>query len=126
MRPLPHRILVIDDDPVIRESLEEALEDHGYQVETAANGKEALSVLAKWPPDLIILDLVMPIMDGWQFRLEQLRVHPEVPAVVLTAYWSAAEASQGLEPAELLRKPVEIDDLLAAIERILGVGQAPT
>jgi CheY-like chemotaxis protein len=126
MRTLLHRILVVDDDPVIRESLEQALEDRGYEVESAANGMEALSVVREWLPDLIILDLVMPIMDGWQFRLEQLRSHPEVPVVVLTAYWSAAEASERLKAADLLRKPVDLDDLFAAVKRILGDQSEPT
>src|SRR5579862_4602951 len=65
-------ILIVDDDPDIRDSLKEVLEDEGYEVNGVANGREALDYLRKSPrPCVILLDLMMPVMDGWQFRREQ-------------------------------------------------------
>ena len=65
------RVLVVDDDLSIQGFLAEALADEGYGVRTAANGREALAILREWRPDLILLDLMMPEMDGWEFRGEQ-------------------------------------------------------
>src|SRR4051812_42751331 len=63
------RVLVVDDDPTIRDALHMILEAEGYHVETAANGAEALSCLREGqPPCLIVLDLMMPVLNGWQFR----------------------------------------------------------
>jgi DNA-binding response OmpR family regulator len=113
------RVLVVDDDPVLRETLEEVLAAEGYDVEAASNGLEALSVLPGWHPDLIILDLIMPIMDGWRFRAEQrLTSSADVPVLVLTSHWDAAHASSGLEAAETVRKPFALDELLGTIRRI--------
>ena len=61
------RVLVVDDDASIRELLSTALEDDGYEVVPAINGADALSVCERWRPDVIVLDLMMPIMDGWTF-----------------------------------------------------------
>ena len=68
-------ILIVDDDPDIRDSLKEVLEDEGYEVNGVANGREALDYLRKSPrPCVILLDLMMPVMDGWQFRKEQKQI----------------------------------------------------
>src|SRR4051812_11197383 len=82
------RLLLVEDDKAIRESLGEALRDHGFDVATAANGCEALGLLRSTPrPAAILLDLMMPVMDGWDFRQEQLAdsVLRDVPVVVVTA-----------------------------------------
>src|SRR4051794_23983356 len=81
------RVLVVDDDVSIRGFLAEALRDEGYEVQTAGNGHDALALLREWRPDLILLDLMMPVMDGWAFRTEQ-RLIPnmaDVPVIVLSA-----------------------------------------
>ena len=83
------RVLVVDDDPLIRDTMSEILEESGYLVSTAAHGGEALHVLKREPkPDAIILDLMMPIMDGWQFLDAKARdaAISHVPVLIHTAY----------------------------------------
>ena len=80
-------ILIVDDEPVVRDSLEQWFADERYRVVTAANGREALAAVAQARPALILLDLMMPEMDGLEF-LEQLRRNPvaaAIPVIVITA-----------------------------------------
>ena len=115
-------ILLVDDDADVRESIGEALEEEGYRVARASNGKEALRLLKNdnLRPDLILLDIMMPEMDGWTFRAEQ-RKDPElasIPVLVFTAYGTPKDVAQQLEAAGFLRKPLRLDELLSAIGRI--------
>jgi two-component system response regulator MprA len=114
------RVLVVDDDPSIQGFLAEALADEGYAVRTAGNGREALGVLGEWLPDLILLDLMMPEMDGWVFRAAQ-RTLPDVahvPVIVLSATRDLTAKVQTLAPAEVFAKPFDLDRLLGTIERL--------
>ena len=114
------RVLVVDDDLSIQGFLAEALADEGYGVQTAANGREALTILETWRPDLILLDLMMPEMDGWTFRAEQ-RTRPDladVPVIVLSAMRDLATKVQALDPAGVFSKPFDLERLLATIERL--------
>src|SRR4051794_34975510 len=89
------RILLVDDDPEIRDSLASLLTDEGYQVATSRDGPQALAQLRTPPADLIILDLRMPVMDGWQFRTLQ-RADPmlsEIPVIAVSADGSAQAAA---------------------------------
>ena len=111
-------ILIVDDDPDIRETLAELLQDEGYTVILASHGGEALEALRMNPkPALILLDLMMPIMDGWQFRTEQKR-DPQIAAipVVIISATGRDDAVFGLGPAQFLKKPINLDQLLAAVE----------
>jgi two-component system response regulator MprA len=119
-RPAERRVLVVDDDPSIQGFLAEALADEGYGVRTAGNGREALSVLDEWLPDLILLDLMMPEMDGWVFRAAQrsLPAVADVPVIVLSATRDLAAKTEGLDAAEVFAKPFDLDQLLGTIERI--------
>ncbi len=112
-----HRVLVADDDPSIQGFLAEALTDEGYEVRTAANGREALTILREWRPDLILLDLMMPEMDGWTFRARQLELDglAEIPVIVLTAGETARARLQALQAAAVFTKTVDIDVLLASV-----------
>ena len=113
------RVLVVDDDVSIRGFLAEALKDEGYEVQTAGNGHEALVLLRVWRPDLILLDLMMPVMDGWAFRMEQ-RLMPgmaDVPVIVLSATRDLPAKAEQLEPAYLFSKPFDLHDLLSTIEQ---------
>jgi two-component system, chemotaxis family, chemotaxis protein CheY len=113
------RILVVDDDVDIRESLAELLSDEGYAVVSAPNGREALAVLDSAEPAVILLDLMMPVMDGAEF-LEQLsRRKPAAPPSVLVL---SAATNPDPGPAKhrahgVLRKPLDVEALLGAIER---------
>jgi two-component system chemotaxis response regulator CheY len=118
--PDERRVLVVDDDPSIQGFLAEALADEGYEVRTAGNGREALGVLGSWLPDLILLDLMMPEMDGWVFRAAQ-RTMPEVaevPVIVLSATRDLTTKVQSLAPAEVFAKPFDLERLLGTIERL--------
>jgi CheY-like chemotaxis protein len=113
------RALVIEDDEDTRDVLTMLLTVLGFEVREAKNGKEALDTLATWRPDLIVLDLMMPVMNGWAFRAEQRRI-PEVrdiPVVVLSARAPPFRPEDGLDVAELLPKPFELDSFLSAVAR---------
>jgi CheY-like chemotaxis protein len=116
----PRRVLVVEDDALIRESLIDALEEHGYQVTGAANGRDALDVLATPPrPDVILLDLMMPVMDGRSFRDQQLRdpALAAIPVVVLSAASDVLRAGAEMGAAGILRKPVTLRALLDELAR---------
>ena len=110
-----HVVLVVEDDPDIRATLCEALEDNGYRAVGAANGAEALDYLRSGAesPCLILLDLMMPVMDGQTFRTEQ-RADPKlanIPVVVISAYRDVERQANDLA-AEFLSKPVRLETLL--------------
>jgi CheY-like chemotaxis protein len=116
----PVRILVVEDDDDIRDSLKELLEEEGYRVDTAANGQQALGKLRESTlPELILLDLMMPVMDGWQFQ-EQLREVPSfarVPIIVISATKFSREP---LNAAAFIPKPLDAGVLLETIESFLS------
>jgi len=121
----PARLLVVDDDPDIRRWLEVALTHDGYEVATARNGAEALEMLSESKPDLILLDLMMPVMDGRQM-LEIMRGQEEtrdLPVIVLTAvpFESEQERQQILTAGvtKLLHKPVSARQLAEEIAKVV-------
>jgi CheY-like chemotaxis protein len=110
-------VLVVDDDPDIRDSLREVLEDEGYTVSSVANGREALDYLRSGKrPCVILLDLMMPIMDGWQFRREQKQdaTIADIPLVVITA---TGKRPVLIDADELVMKPLDLTRLFEAIDR---------
>lgn len=117
---MKREILLVEDDNDIRETLGEVLEEEGYHVTMASNGIEALERLEHTAPNLILLDLMMPGMDGWRFRSEQLRrgASAKVPLLVLSADGQGQGAAQNLAAAGCLRKPVDLDVLLAAVHEL--------
>jgi two-component system OmpR family response regulator len=120
------RVLVVDDDPIIQGFLLDALTDEGYEVRTAPNGRDALAVADSWRPDLIVLDLMMPVMDGRTFRARQ-RERAElcdVPVVVLSATRDIREQADGLDPAGVFSKPFDLETLLDAVDRLTGPAAA--
>jgi CheY-like chemotaxis protein len=111
-------ILIVDDDPAIRKMLAEVLTLDGYPYETATNGQEALEALGKSGPRVILLDLLMPVLDG-RGVMNELRASPEVRArhrVVLVSANDRLEAARDLEPDSMLAKPFTADQLLNVIE----------
>jgi CheY-like chemotaxis protein len=102
--------------------IEELLVDAGYEVRTAAHGESALTVLAEWHPDLILLDMRMPVMDGKAFRHEQL-AHPDwraIPVVVMSATERFLAEEETVGAKAVLAKPFEFDDLLALVQEWVG------
>lgn len=119
------RILIVDDDEAILEFMSEALNDEGYEVTTALNGAEGLAVAARLPPDLILLDMRMPVMDGWEFaRKYRETPGPHAAIVVITAARDAAASAQQIGAQGYLAKPFSLDALLEIAGRYAG-GQAP-
>lgn len=111
------RVLVVDDHEDIRNTLTVALDDEGYEVRSAANGQEALDVLDEWTPCVILLDLMMPVMDGFAFRAEQLRRHngTAAPVVILSAAGELDKHRISLAAAGMIPKPFDIDDVVQTI-----------
>lgn len=112
-------VLVVDDDVDIREALEQVLAEEGYRVVTAANGHEALERLREVSPRLILLDLSMPVMSGFQFR-EAQRADAElakIPTVAMSAGDRLGEKTAGMQLAACLSKPLRLDELLALVGR---------
>ena len=116
----PRTVLLVEDDLGIRETIAELLSEEGYGVTCAANGAEALAVLAHGgAPAVILLDLMMPVMNGWEFR-SAIRNDPRlahIPVIVLSAGLAADQRSSTLEAAAFLPKPIEDGKLLDAVER---------
>ncbi|HET9555375.1 MAG TPA: response regulator [Anaeromyxobacteraceae bacterium] len=112
-------ILVVEDDPGIRDTIAELLESEGYRVVPARHGGEALELLATLRPDVMVLDLVMPVMDGGQLlaRLRADAALGALPVVLMTG--AATWGRKPLPRADhLLPKPFELDDLLTAVRRL--------
>ena len=110
-------ILVVDDDPDIRDSLQEVLEDEGYTVNCVGNGREALEYLQRSPhPCVILLDLMMPVMDGWQFRREQ-KQNPSIADIPLIVITATGKRPVLIDADELVMKPLDLGRLFEAIER---------
>ena len=114
------RVLVVDDDALIRETLAAALRDEGYAVRVAAEGRAALATLNEWPPDVIVLDLMMPGMDGWAFRAAQRSVDAvaRVPVIVLSAAHNLHGHAENLAAAAIFPKPFDLGTLLDAVGRL--------
>ncbi len=110
---MPPTVLVVDDDQDIRESLSQILVEEGFDVTAASNGAEALAELERRTPDIMLLDLMMPVVTGWEV-LETLRVrgtHPKLPVVVLSAM-------EGHGYSDYIQKPIRLPKLLALIDTI--------
>src|SRR5689334_17397299 len=122
------RVLVIDDDPSIRQVIVYALSDEGYQVDEASDGEAALEVVGREHPDIIIVDMKRPGMDGWGFvQRYRERYVRQAPIVVLTAAQDAAEWGADVNAESYVSKPFDLDDLLervAALARRLGPNSA--
>ena len=111
------RVLVVDDEPGIRATVLAMLEIEGYAVAEAMNGAEALAAVESDPPDVILLDMRMPVLDGWGFAKElRLRGH-RTPIVVMTAARDASRWAREIAATAFVAKPFGYDDLLRAVER---------
>src|SRR5438067_13076621 len=108
------RVLVVDDEPMVRETLGQVLTDEGYVVDLAVDGKTALECVHAARPDVILLDLMMPGMNGRQF-LQALRDDPtyaNVPVLIMTAVHGLEVNLATLGASEVVEKPFNVDELL--------------
>jgi two-component system, chemotaxis family, chemotaxis protein CheY len=119
LRPGERLVLVVDDDPDILQTLGLCLSSEGYRVLMAANGKEALDILDREHPSVILLDLMMPVMDGWQFVQElEHRGRRDVPLLILSADRSVQGHAQQLRANGHLAKPFDLDELLGKVQQL--------
>jgi PAS domain S-box-containing protein len=124
LMPRQRRVLVVDDDHHVRPTLARLLQRGGFQVSEAADGRAGLELIARNPPDLVLLDIRMPDIDGYEVlrRLKLNPLHQHIPVVILTASdmgESAQQRALALGALRYLEKPIASGDLLAEIERIL-------
>ena len=126
----PPYILIVDDDPDILDNIITVLETQPYRLATARDGKKCMAMIKEEIPDLLILDLLMPRMDGWGV-IREMRSEPqymEVPIMVLTTVIEDAsrrryelETGLAMDVQEYIQKPVAPSDLIRRVERLLGL-----
>jgi len=112
------RILVADDDDSLRETLVEILRFEGYEVEAARDGRQAVLSATRSRPSVVLLDMRMPILDGWQVARQLAALGVNVPIVVMSAQVDAEAAARGLRAAGWLEKPFKLEELLPTIGRL--------
>ncbi len=120
---MPEQLLLVDDEPGLREAVQAYLEDSGYTVHTATNGREGWETLQRVLPDLVITDVMMPQVSGYEF-LKQLRDDPRfktLPVIFLTARGMKSDRIQGYDAGvdAYLPKPFDPDELVAIVTRLL-------
>jgi len=114
-------VLVVDDDPDILQTLALCLSSEGYQVLMASNGQEALELLRREKPSVILLDLMMPVMDGWQFVTEMdQRGWRKAPLLILSADRAVQGHANRLRADAFLAKPFDLDELLGKVSQLTG------
>jgi DNA-binding response OmpR family regulator len=114
------RILLVDDDPTVRDSLNDVLVAEGYVVIPAENGQQALDLAKELPVNLVLLDLNMPIKNGWD-TFEQLTAdHPFIPIIIVTARPNQLFTALSAGAGALLEKPMDMPTLLRTMEQLLA------
>jgi CheY-like chemotaxis protein/anti-sigma regulatory factor (Ser/Thr protein kinase) len=115
------RVLLVDDDPEILEATGQVLREWGYAVDEARDGQTALALARGSKPDLMLVDLMMPVMDGWTLiaRMREEKIAAGVPLVVFSADRDAREKARSLQADAALRKPFELEELQEVVERLL-------
>ncbi len=116
-----NKVLLVDDEAGIREMITEFLTMEGYQVLPASNGLEALNLFKKEKPDVAVVDIEMPKMNGLEFSKQVLNLQPNFPIIIISAYvekYSKEYISQiGLK--HILKKPINLQDLAALIQKVI-------
>jgi len=119
---MPKSILVVDDENIVVEIAKRRLEERGFQVQTAFNGAEALERLKEKVPDLIVLDVQMPEMNGYTFLMEKNKTpeHVDIPVIVLSAYAETEALLRRHRIKDYLLKPLKLQDLIAKVVEVIG------
>ena len=120
-----HRILIVDDEPFNVDYLEQELEDLGYQSLSASNGFEALQAVEDEKPDLVLLDIMMPGMDGFQLLDKLKNDHKKIPVVMITGYSTVENAVNSLYKGavDFIAKPFTFEEITSAIYRAVEYGK---
>ena len=116
------KVLLVEDEPELRAALRLRLTASGYVCETANNGKEALNLLSRGLPDIVVTDLLMPEMDGYSLcqQLRSNKLWAEIPVLVLSAVpRHAIEHKQAIQASRVMHKPFDSSELLSAIKELL-------
>jgi DNA-binding response OmpR family regulator len=116
------KVLIVEDDQTLRDTVAEALGEDGFAVRTARDGQAALASVRRWPPDLVILDLMMPRLDGEGFceELRRLDGMADVPIIVVSASRLADEVSERVGAAVTLTKPFDLIELTENVDRLVS------
>jgi CheY-like chemotaxis protein len=124
----PRRILIVDDDTTIVGLLEQYFEDAGYRVEFALHGGDALTLIQHDPPDLVLLDIAMPGMDGVQVLRRILALEAAPPVIIVTGHTEGALAEQtrALGAVDYITKPFDLPRLRRAVNTALASGSEGT
>ncbi len=115
------RVLVVEDEPDLLASIARALRDEGYAVDTAADGEDGLFKAESWEYDAIVLDLMLPAVDGWEILRRLRHANKTVPVLILTARDAVADRVRGLDSGadDYLTKPFDLAELLARIRALV-------
>lgn len=115
-------VLVVEDDQSIRDVITDVLKERGYQVAAAANGAEALAYLQTQRPDVMVLDLLMPVMHGWEFMesYAERTGGEQIPIVVVSVNKALPRSFDRFGVRRVVGKPFDVDDLLVSIEQAVG------
>lgn len=113
------RILIVEDDPHIRRTLIAVFREEGYNFKEADDGQEALNILQDWKADVIVLDLTMPVMDGWEFLQQQHAREPlsSIPVIVLSAVPNTRRVREEPSVKAVMQKPFDLFELIAAVDQ---------
>ena len=128
MQPASHAspVLIVEDHDDTREMVATLLSEHGFTVVTAENGRRGLERLMRARPCLVLLDLMMPVMTGWEFRRAQLSLPDSdlasVPVLLLTAVDQPDRVALQLGATDVIRKPLDFDQLIESVRRHCGEG----
>jgi two-component system chemotaxis response regulator CheY len=117
-RSVRPRVLIVDDDPDLRKLMSEVLTSEGFDTDLASNGQDALDKAHDNPPRVIVLDMMMPVMDGWMFRAHQRYcvTLASVPVIVLSG--APRARLQNIGAAAIMPKPFDNDELVTAIRAL--------
>jgi two-component system response regulator MprA len=115
------KILVVDDEPAVRDALERALKAQHYAVSTAVDGRQALEAVADDPPELLLLDVLMPVMDGFEACRRLRELGDRTPVLMLTARDAVGDRVEGLDAGadDYVVKPFALEELLARVRALL-------
>jgi CheY-like chemotaxis protein len=121
------RILIVDDEPALREILAAVLADEGYAVQTAADGRSALDLITTAPPDLVITDISMPRLDGWGLLVQIRQDDPTLPVLLISAIRPTLTGTGHPAPTAdhtaFLAKPFDLEELLDLVTRLIASRQ---